>query len=84
MKNVIQMENESIARGASPVNPYEAIGRFVRAYYYYNLTSMFGDVPQAEALQSVKNQSPAYTPQEQIFKYVLDQLDSANTDFANS
>jgi len=83
MKNVVQMENEAISRGTTPVNPYEAIGRFVRAYYYYNLTSMFGDVPQAEALEGVNNQSPAYTPQELVFKYVLDELDTANTDFAS-
>jgi len=82
MKNVIQMENEAISRGTAPVNPYEAIGRFVRAYYYYNLTSMFGDVPQEEALQGVNNQNPAYTPQEKVFQYVLAELDTANTHFA--
>ena len=27
-------------------------------------------------------QNPAYTPQEQVFKYVLEELDTANTDFA--
>jgi Starch-binding associating with outer membrane len=67
----------------SALNPYEAIGRFVRAYYFYNLTSMFGDVPQADALQGALNPNPAYTPQEQVFKYVLDQLDTANTDFGS-
>jgi hypothetical protein len=83
MKNVVQMEKEAISRGTAALNPYEAIGRFVRAYYYYNITSMFGDVPQVEALQGANNSSPAYTPQEQVFKYVLDQLDTANTDFAS-
>jgi Starch-binding associating with outer membrane len=82
MKNVVQMENEAISRGTAPVNPYEAIGRFVRAYYYYNLTSMFGDVPQEQALQGVNNQNPAYTSQEKVFQYVLAELDSANNDFA--
>lgn len=82
MKNVIQMEKEATSRGAAAVNPYEAIGRFVRAYYFYNLTSMFGDVPQADALQGANNPNPTYTPQEQVFKYVLDELDTANTDFA--
>jgi hypothetical protein len=82
LKNVVQMENEAISRGTDPLNPYEAVGRFARAYYYYNLTSMFGDVPLTEALQGAKNSSPSYTPQEQVFKYVLDQLDTANSDFA--
>ena len=80
VKNVVQMEKEAAQRGAASVNPYEAIGRFIRAYYYYNLTSLFGDVPQTEALQAGIN--PSYTPQVQVFSYVLNELDSANTDLA--
>jgi len=83
LKNVVQMENEATKRGAAAVNPYEAVGKFVRAYYYYNLTSMFGDVPQADALGGAANATPTYTPQEQVFLYVLNILDSANTDFAS-
>ena len=82
LKNVIQMEKEAASRGAESVNPYEAVGRFIRAYYYYNLTSLFGDIPLTEALQGSANAKPSYTPQEQVFAYVLNQLDSANTDFA--
>ncbi len=81
LKNVAQMESEVTSRGAASVNPYEAVGRFIRAYYYYNLTSMFGDVPQADALEGTQNFTPTYTPQEQVFAYVLNELDSANTDF---
>jgi len=77
------MEKENSTRGAPAVNSYEAVGRFVRAYYYYNLTSMFGDVPQTEALDAAVTQNPSYTPQEQVFQYVLAQLDTANTDFAS-
>ena len=82
MKNVNKMEDEAIARGADPENPYDAVGRFVKAYYFYNLTSMFGDVPLTDALQAPAISSPDYTPQEQVFKYVLNQLDSANTEFS--
>lgn len=80
LTNVLQMDKEITSRGGSKVNPYEAIGRFVTAYYFYNLTSMFGDVPLTDALQAPKISSPTYTSQETVFKYVLDQLDSANTD----
>ena len=80
LKNVVQMEKEAIAKGASSVNPFEAVGRFVRAYYYYNLTSLFGDVPEEQALQT-GNYTPTYTSQEKVFQYILNQLDSANTDF---
>ncbi|HEV9038477.1 MAG TPA: SusD/RagB family nutrient-binding outer membrane lipoprotein, partial [Puia sp.] len=82
MTNVNQMQLEVTSRGGTRVNPYEAVGRFIIAYYYYNLTSLYGDVPEAQALEAPKNSNPAYTPQEQVFKYVLDQLDSANTDMA--
>ena len=77
------MEKEATKRGAADVNPYEAVGKFIKAYYYYNLTSMFGDVPQADALGGASNSTPAYTPQERVFLYVLNVLDSANTDLAS-
>jgi hypothetical protein len=82
LKNVVKMEQEATSRGATAVNPYEAVGRFIKAYYFYNLTSMFGDVPLTQALQAPVVSEPAYTQQEQVFEYVLNQLDSANNDFA--
>ena len=83
MKNVQQMDNEVLKRGGAAVNPYEAIGRFIDAYYFYNLASLFGDVPLTESLQAPQNAAPAYTPQEQVFQYVLNQLDTANTHLAS-
>jgi hypothetical protein len=80
LKNVVQMENEVTSNGGAAVNPYEAVGRFIKAFYYYNLTSLMGDVPLTEALDAPANASPSYTPQEQVFGYILNELDSANTD----
>jgi hypothetical protein len=80
LKNVVQMNKEALSRGSAALNPYEAVGRFIKAYYYYNLTSLFGDVPEAEAVEAPQNSTPTYTPQEQVFLYVLNELDSANTD----
>jgi hypothetical protein len=82
LKNVQKMEEEVTSRGGSALNPYEAIGRFVDAYYYYNLTSFFGDVPLTDALLAPDNSTPAYTTQEKVFQYVLAQLDTANTDLS--
>jgi SusD/RagB-like outer membrane lipoprotein len=82
LKNVVQMNNEYLSRGGVAVNPYEAVGRFITAYYYYNMTSLMGDVPQVQALEAPANASPAYTPQKQVFQYILAQLDTANTDLA--
>ncbi|HET6254141.1 MAG TPA: SusD/RagB family nutrient-binding outer membrane lipoprotein [Puia sp.] len=82
MQNEKQMETEAKSRGVAAVNPYEAVGRFVKAYYYYNLTSMFGDVPMATALEAPENTTPAYSTQEAVFNYILNELDSANNDLA--
>ena len=83
LKNVVQMNSEYLTRNTAAVNPYEAVGRFISAYYYYNMTSLMGDIPQVQALQAPANASPAYTSQKQVFQYVLAQLDTANTDLAN-
>jgi hypothetical protein len=83
IKNVVQMENEAANIGDGSVNPYEAIGRFVKAYYFYNMTMLMGDVPLGDALKGTSNPTPAYAPQESVFLYVLQQLDTANADFAN-
>ena len=82
LKNVVQMENEEAALGTPAVNPYSAIGRFIKAYYFYNMTSFFGDIPLTDALQGAGNLMPAYSTQEDVFKYVLAQLDTANSNFA--
>ncbi len=83
LKNVVQMEKEATSTGASGLNPYEAVGRFVKAYFFYHLTSMFGDVPLTDALQAPVISMPSYTQQSQVFQYVLNQLDSANNDFTS-
>ena len=80
LKNVTQMENSALNSGQSAVNAFEAVGRFVEAYYYYNMTSMMGDIPQGQDLQALANPTPAYTSQKKVFQYILSILDTANTD----
>lgn len=82
LKNVVQMEKEAASRGLPAINPYEAIGKFARAWYYYNMSSLMGDIPMTDALQRTDNPAPAYTQQKDVFKYVLNILDTANTHFA--
>ena len=83
LKNVQRMDSEYTARGGAVLNPYEAIGRFVTAYYYYNLTMLFGDISLTEALQGASNLTPAYTPQKDVFNYILNELDTANNEMAD-
>lgn len=59
---------------------YEALGKFFRAYYFYNLTLTFGDVPYSEALKGESEQisAPAYDPQKVVFEGILNELKEAN------
>lgn len=79
IKNVAQMETEAASRGAGIINPYEAVGKFIKAYYYYNMSFLMGDIPQSQALQAGANPNPAYSTQLQVMQYVLNVLDTANT-----
>jgi len=81
LKNVVQMETEANKLYGN-TNAYEAVGRFIKAYYFYNMTMLMGDVPLTQALQSPTILTPKYDSQESVFAYVLHQLDTANADFA--
>lgn len=81
IKNVVQMETEANKLYGN-TNAYEAVGRFVKAYYFYNMTMLMGDVPLTQALQSPTILKPGYDSQESVFAYVLHQLDTANADLA--
>ena len=78
--NIQKMEEEAIKNGAKEVNPYAAIGRFMKAYFYTNMSLRLGDVPLNEA---VKAQSgvfkPKYDTQKAVFKQSLTWLEEANS-----
>lgn len=82
LKNVVKMEEEAKRSGAGDVNPYAAIGKFIRAYYFYLMTSKVGDMPMSEALLGTENLSPKYNTQKEIFAQVLAWLDQANNNFS--
>lgn len=83
LKNVTKMEEETKKTGAADVNPYAAVGKFAKAYYFYNLSSLMGNLPMTEALQGIEIKTPAYDDQKTIFLQILTWLDEANNDFAN-
>ncbi len=45
LKNVVKMEEEAIRSGLPEKNAYSALGKFFRAYFYYNMTMLVGDLP---------------------------------------
>lgn len=58
---------------------YLPLYKFFHAYYSYQLTLRFGDIPYTEALQgeSKQNYTPKYDTQEAVFAGILDELTDA-------
>lgn len=83
LKNVVKMEAEAIKSGAAVTNPYSAIGKFVRAYLFYQMTMSVGDLPMADALKGAEVLKPKYNTQKEIFVQINKWLEEANTDFAS-
>jgi len=82
LKNVIAMENQALATGGAAVNPYEAMGKFFRAYFFSKMSLDRGDIPMTQALQGLGNLTPAYDTQKAVMLQSLAWLESANTEMA--
>lgn len=80
LKNVIKMEEEAAKAGLAETNEYTAIGKFLRAFFFYRMTNLTGDLPLTEALAGTEVPAPVYDSQEAIFKQILQWLEEANTD----
>jgi len=83
LKNVIAMEAEAKKAAGTDKNPYHALGFFLRAYFFVDMTEKVGDLPMSEALKGTANPTPKYDSQKEIFKQSLLWLDSANTMLAD-
>jgi hypothetical protein len=81
LKNVVKMEEEASKLGLDKVNVYAAMAKFLKAYFFTQMSLEMGDIPMNEALQGLENLTPAYDTQKQVFKQALDSLESANSDF---
>lgn len=59
---------------------YIALSKFFRAFYFYNLTLTFGDIPYSEALKGETEEQylPKYDTQKEIFVGILRELSEAN------
>lgn len=80
LKNVVKMEQQARAYGGEAVNPYEALGKFFRAYFFTRMSLEVGDIPMNDALKGAGTLTPAYNTQKEVFLQAFKWLDSANTD----
>lgn len=83
LKNIVKMEEEAAkALGKDKANAYTALGKFLRAYFYYSMTMRVGDLPLMEALKGLENPVPKYDTQKDIFKEIIRLLDKSNEELA--
>ena len=77
LRDISKMEEE--AKRVEAVN-YEALAKFFRAWYFYNLTLIFGDIPYSESLkgETDKLYTPKYDSQKDVFTGILAELKEAN------
>lgn len=83
LKYAIKMEERSLIQYGTSYNVYGALAKFFRAYNFVWLTQRVGDIPMTEAGDAT-NLTPAYDKQHDVYKNVLDLLDSANTAIATA
>jgi hypothetical protein len=79
LRDVVAMENEATKASGSSNNPYSALAKFFKAYYFINMTLKVGDLPMSEAMKGLDNSTPKYDTQKDVFKQSLQLLDDANT-----
>ncbi len=78
LRNVTKMNEEADKIGNEN---YKALAKFFRAYYFYNLTLTFGDIPYYEAAKGESSAifTPKYDRQKDVFAGILKELEQANT-----
>jgi hypothetical protein len=81
--DITKMEEEAKANGAKDVNPFSALGKFFKAYFFISMANRVGDVPLTEALKAnEKIFKPKYNTQKEVFVQALKWLDEANSDLS--
>ncbi|MBB6130379.1 SusD/RagB family nutrient-binding outer membrane lipoprotein [Mucilaginibacter lappiensis] len=80
LTDVTNMEKQSITTTAGPLNPYTALGKFFRAYFFTKMSLQMGDIPMSQALQGAAQTSPVYDSQKTVFMNSFDLLEQANAD----
>jgi hypothetical protein len=78
LSNVTKMDEEATKLN---LKAYNALAKFFRAYYFYNLTLTFGDIPYSQALKGEASEpifAPAYDTQKDVLLGLLKELSDAN------
>ncbi len=80
LQNLEQLDTEAKNAGQPEINPYSALGKFLRAYYFNLMSQKMGDVPLSQALQAAENTTPVYDSQKEVYRQILAWLEESNSD----
>jgi hypothetical protein len=73
----------TLSKGSIYEDSYTALGKFIRAYTFYDLTMHVGDIPYSEAIQGENAvYNPKYDTQKDVFIGILNELDEADQLFS--
>jgi len=82
LRQVLKMEQSALAQNKAE---YLALAKYYRAWYFLQLTQMFGDIPYAEALKGEEQiAAPKYNQQQDIYLSILNDLKAANASITAS
>ncbi|MDG3582965.1 SusD/RagB family nutrient-binding outer membrane lipoprotein [Galbibacter pacificus] len=69
---------DDLTANEGPIENQLAVAKILKAYYFWNITDRWGDVPYSEALQGVDDFTPAYDTQESIYTDLFAELKEAS------
>ena len=83
LRNVEPMNGYAKQLSTELSNSYEALGHFIRAWQFFQLTMRVGDIPYSEAIKGNAGIiKPKYDTQKDVFKGIISELDQANELFS--
>ncbi|UGU15176.1 SusD/RagB family nutrient-binding outer membrane lipoprotein [Sinomicrobium kalidii] len=71
------IDSDDLDAGEGPIANQIAVARILKAYFFWNVTDRWGDIPYTEALQGSDNFTPVYDSQESIYNSLFEELKAA-------
>lgn len=77
LRTILNSKEFNINDGSK--NNQLAVARILRAYFYWQMTDRWGDIPYSDALQGKENFTPKYDKQKDIYYDLFKELKEAST-----
>lgn len=72
------LRSDELTATDGPVVNQLAVAKILKAYFFWNITDRWGDVPYSESLMGADDFTPAYDTQESIYNSLFQLLEEAN------